>query len=168
MFTDCAERVARADRVSAEAGNATALRRRLSDDVSPHMNDLRWILLCAAVAMVTNACDGHMRTLYLRKRGVPGPPWYSFPTVIRVPRDTDVHACVGEVAAELKMQPDPTGGSSYRSHTEEGFSLLMSFEGNPDSGWTVRLLDWPTTSRSDLSRRAEHEIQVRCHGLTGQ
>src|SRR5215470_15311728 len=118
-------------------------------------------VLFVVLVIVAGACDGHMRRFYVREPAAPRPPWYEFATVVTVPKGADVHGVVSQVADELGMQRDSEDGNSYRARSEAGYALIMHVRDEGNSLWTVRLLDWPTTSRSELSRRAEHEIRTR-------
>jgi hypothetical protein len=120
------------------------------------------VLLGALLILVAGACDGSMRTLNLREPRAPSRHWDEFfMEVVRVPEGADVQGVVAEVAQELGLLPDPEDVHWFGGRSEAGFSFTMVLEPRENGVWLVKLMDWPTTRRSGLSRQAELGIRSR-------
>jgi hypothetical protein len=126
------------------------------------MTALTRLVLCAALVIAAAACDGTALALYLRTPQAPQPRWNEFAIVVDISAEVDVQQVVAQIAQELGMQPNSRESDSYWAPgDDERFTFSMRLEKNQDSVWIVRLLDWPTNVRSQLSLRAEREIRMR-------
>ncbi|MCC7409287.1 MAG: hypothetical protein IT442_14570 [Phycisphaeraceae bacterium] len=117
------------------------------------------IFLLSSVAWMAG-CDGYLRVMYFREPSAPKHRWAMGITVITVPDNTGVEAVLKDVAVRMGLQQD-ADRPNYWGLGE--FSLAWWRE---EQGLlVVRLMDFPTTSRSDLSKAVEAAIR---EGVAGE
>lgn len=104
-------------------------------------------------------CDGYVRLLYLQQPGMGKPPWSFASRTIAVTGDEDVRRLVSDVAGELGLAYD-TRLNGYTVAVRDHGKLTMSAFKEENGRWVIRLLDWPSPTRSQTSIDAEKAVRA--------
>ena len=109
---------------------------------------------CAlALALLLAGCDGHLVKLRITEQ-----PAVVHRKDIGVCAGQDVVSTVRTVARSLALvERSREGEAASLAWDKRGFALSLAHETN--GWWSVQLMDWPDSSRSELSFQAEAEIR---------
>ena len=122
------------------------------------------ILFVLATAFALAGCDGHMAVLSVHDSSSPPAPFLL--TVVENDSGMDVPMVVAEVARSLDMPAMGGRPNYYGKKLPNGFGFSMNVDWSDHQHvWNIRLLDWPTIQRSDISRQAEDMLRSRLVGL---
>lgn len=118
--------------------------------------DVVMLLMAASVAMVLSGCDGHLRMMYLQEPSATATPQYAGVRVVKISGDLDALSIVEHVALQMSLVQDLGRDNTWSS---DGFVLRAVQE--EEHLWRIEMLDWPSFTRSDLSRVVEEKIVQR-------
>lgn len=116
-------------------------------------------LLIGLLVTSSLSCDGHARLLYLQRPDLEKPPWSIASTTILISGNEDVPRLAKAVATKLGLAYD-SGSTGYTAAVNDhggSFTMIASQETN--GRWVIRLIDWPSFTRSQYSTEAEQEIR---------
>lgn len=113
-------------------------------------------LLVILLLIFCAGCDGYIRTIHFVKPGDARPSWSASSTAVEVSGNEDIPGIMLQVAKDLKMKEEKPNRWYTETMGKSTFTLLL--KKSKKEIWTVNLIDFPTTSRSDESKQAEEEI----------
>ena len=112
-----------------------------------------------SLAVFLSGCDGRVKVLYLRPATAMKPPWSVASVIIPIQGGEGVVGIVTKVATELGMTPDPNDKTRWSIALPDRNTFRLSVRKEIGGYWTVDLLDWPTTKRSEQSIKTEAAIR---------
>src|SRR5262245_4986037 len=116
-------------------------------------------ILFTSLLFLLTGCDGHVRVLYLKPPQAEKPPWSIASVVIQIEGDEDVLAMVANVAMRLNLKPDSNAPNTWLIQGLNTGSFHISVTKEGMGYWTIGLLDWPSSTRSQYSVKAEEAIR---------
>ncbi len=118
-------------------------------------------LASCALCVFLGACDGHLATLNIREPS--SADHGALRHTLYVCAGRNVLESVRFVAASLELVEETPAGEAIPAGAHEWHSQDSSFrlwlESQSGGSWKVSFVDWPDSSRSALSSRAEMEIR---------
>lgn len=104
------------------------------------------------ICVVSVSCDGHGRIVYIVNSSVPIDRMHGNSIVLYVSSDEDVVQTIEAIAHDFGLQ------KSERTWEWQAGQFYLLLDQPAPNIWRLRLLDWPSFIRSDLSRGVEKRL----------
>lgn len=134
------------------------MRRRSSESIGEKLMRAHFLTVGFLLAGLAG-CDGRAKILYLQPATTVKPPWSVASVVIPIEGREDIVGIVSKIASDLGLAADSQAQNRWWISVDERNTFTLSVAKEDKGYWTVSLLDWPTTRRSEQSLRAEQMIR---------